>query len=56
MHDTNWNEKAKYLMRTRSLYLNDDYLEFLVRNVWRLETRTDVIEGVRETRGPRHLR
>lgn len=44
MPDISWNEKAEYLARTRSLYLNDDYLEFLVRDVWRLEAKTDVVD------------
>lgn len=44
MSETNWNQKADYLMQTRGLYLNDDYLEFLVRQVWRLDRPADVID------------
>jgi SAM-dependent methyltransferase len=40
----NWNAKADYLMQTRGLYLNDDYLAFLVRQVWKLDVPTDVID------------
>lgn len=42
--DTNWSEQADYLMHTRDLYLNDDYLEFLVRQVWKMEAPLDVID------------
>ncbi|HYF79517.1 MAG TPA: class I SAM-dependent methyltransferase [Symbiobacteriaceae bacterium] len=44
MSDINWNEKADYLMQTRGLYLNDDYLAFLVRHVWGLDSPTEVID------------
>lgn len=44
MSTINWNEKADYLMQTRGLYLNDDYLEFLVRQVWKLDRPAEVID------------
>lgn len=44
MPETNWNEKSEYLMRTRHLYLNDDYLEFLVRQVWKLDAPAAVVD------------
>lgn len=44
MSDTDWNSQADYLMQTRGLYVNDDYLEFLVRQVWKLNTPADVVD------------
>lgn len=44
MSDTDWNLKADYLMQTRGLYLNDDYLEFLVRQVWKLDGPADLVD------------
>lgn len=44
MSDTNWNSQADYLMQTRSLYLNDDYMEFLVDQVWKLDVPVNVID------------
>lgn len=31
-----WDSQIEYLKRTRDLYYNDDYLEFLVKSVWRI--------------------
>lgn len=42
--EINWNEQADYLIQTRGLYLNDDYLEFLVRRVWKLEAPMDLVD------------
>lgn len=41
---TDWNEQADYLMQTRGLYVNDDYLAFLVRQVWKMKTPLDLID------------
>lgn len=40
----NWNSQADYLMQTRGLYLNDDYLAFLVRQVWKMGLPADVVD------------
>lgn len=32
-----WNDRIDYLRGTRDLYYNDDYLEFLVRRVWKID-------------------
>ena len=34
-----WDDKFDYLNATRGLYHNQDYWRFLVRDVWRLDTR-----------------
>ena len=31
-----WDDKFDYLKLTRSLYLNVDYLQFLVEKVWKI--------------------
>jgi len=31
-----WDEKIEYLMNTRNLYYNDDYISFLVNHVWKI--------------------
>jgi len=36
MVEENWDNKLEYLQKGRFLYHNDDYLEFLVKKVWRL--------------------
>lgn len=40
----NWNEKSGYLHQARKYFWNDDYLEFLVKNVWHIEAPIDVID------------
>ena len=32
----NWDDKFDYLKLTRSLYLNIDYLQFLIEKVWKI--------------------
>jgi SAM-dependent methyltransferase len=44
MADYYWDKKIDYLMNTRNLYYNDDYLEFLVKTVWKLSTPVRVID------------
>ncbi|WP_409340862.1 methyltransferase [Paenibacillus sp. MBLB4367] len=36
MAASEWDERIEYLRQTRDLYYNDDYLEFLVKSVWKL--------------------
>jgi len=44
MEKLNWNDKLDYLKTTRKHFWNDDYLEFLVKSVWKLEKPTDIID------------
>lgn len=44
MEDYYWDNKVEYLRRTRDLYYNDDYLEFLVRYVWKIHTPVHIID------------
>lgn len=39
-----WNGKTEKLYKNRKYFWNDDYLKFLVKNVWHIETPVDVIE------------
>ena len=41
---TNWDDKFDYLKLTRSLYLNVDYLQFLVEKVWKITKKVDVVD------------
>lgn len=43
-HRDHWNEKANELYKNRKYFWNDDYLSFLVKNVWYVGTPVDVIE------------
>lgn len=40
----NWNEKTDKLYKNRKYFCNDDYLSFLIKNVWHIDTPVDVIE------------
>ena len=44
MVEENWDDKIEYLQRGRFLYHNDDYLEFLVRKVWCLDTPCEIVD------------
>ncbi|MDD9267165.1 class I SAM-dependent methyltransferase [Paenibacillus sp. GCM10023248] len=44
MGDYYWNSKIDYLSKTRSLYYNDDYLEFLVKCVWKITSPVRIID------------
>ena len=44
MGHTNWNEKLEYLQTTRQNMWNDDYFEFLVKNVWKLDKPINIID------------
>lgn len=44
MPDYYWDDQIEYLRNTRWLYYNDDYLEFLVQRVWKIEKSVDIID------------
>ncbi|WNQ11061.1 class I SAM-dependent methyltransferase [Paenibacillus aurantius] len=44
MEQSEWNAKGDYLSATRGLYYNDDYLEFLIRQVWKADGPVNVID------------
>ncbi|WP_426447913.1 class I SAM-dependent methyltransferase [Paenibacillus sp. S-38] len=39
-----WDDRYDYLRDTRDLYYNEDYLEFLVRIVWRIDWPVDLLD------------
>ena len=39
-----WDHQLQYLKDTRAFLWNDDYLEFLVKKVWKIETPVDVVD------------
>ncbi|CAN7493776.1 methyltransferase domain-containing protein [Paenibacillus sp. LjRoot153] len=44
MSEYYWDSKIDYLSKTRWLYYNDDYFEFLVKNVWKITSPVRVID------------
>jgi len=40
----NWDKKYNYLSKTRSLYLNDDYLQFLIEKIWKITKPINLID------------
>lgn len=40
----NWNGKTDKLYKNRKYFWNDDYLSFIVKNVWHVDTPVDIIE------------
>lgn len=44
MEEYYWDTKLEYLKRTRDLYYNDDYLEFLVKYVWKLSKPVNIVD------------
>ncbi len=40
----NWNGKTDKLYQNRKYFWNDDYLQFLIKNVWHIESPIDVID------------
>lgn len=44
MTDYYWDKQIEYLTSTRWLYYNDDYLEFLVKGVWKIDTPVRLID------------
>lgn len=39
-----WDTQIDYLKNTRKQFWNDDYFEFLVRHVWKLDKPTNIID------------
>lgn len=39
-----WDSRIDYLRRSRDLYYNDDYIEFLVEKVWRVDTPVRMVD------------
>lgn len=44
MSEYYWDQKIEYLRKTRWLYYNDDYLEFLVKGVWKIDKPVNIID------------
>jgi SAM-dependent methyltransferase len=44
MEEYYWDSKIEYLSQTRGLYYNDDYIEFLVKSVWKIEAPVHIID------------
>ncbi|MFJ8067148.1 methyltransferase [Psychrobacillus sp. NPDC096426] len=44
MEEYYWDTQLEYLKRTRDLYYNDDYLEFLVKSVWKISRPVHIID------------
>lgn len=44
MSDYYWDNQIEYLRNTRGLYYNDDYLEFLVKSVWKIDKPVNMID------------
>ncbi|MDE7045644.1 MAG: helix-turn-helix domain-containing protein, partial [Acetatifactor sp.] len=39
-----WNHKLEYLLRTRRNYWNDDYVEHLVSQVWKIDKPVSILD------------
>lgn len=44
MSDYYWDNQIEYLRNTRWLYYNDDYLEFLIQRVWKINRPVKIID------------
>lgn len=44
MSEYDWDSKIEYLRNTRWLYYNDDYLEFLVTKVWKINRAVNIVD------------
>lgn len=44
MEEYYWDTQLEYLKRTRDLYYNDDYLDFLVKTVWKISKPVHIID------------
>ncbi|OPA73853.1 methyltransferase [Paenibacillus selenitireducens] len=44
MEEYYWDTKIEYLKNTRNLYYNDDYLEFLVKQVWKIQSPVHIVD------------
>ena len=39
-----WEAKLEYLLRTRKSMWNDDYMEFLIKKVWKIDRPVKVLD------------
>ncbi|SDX20718.1 bifunctional 2-polyprenyl-6-hydroxyphenol methylase/3-demethylubiquinol 3-O-methyltransferase UbiG [Paenibacillus sp. CF384] len=39
-----WDEQIAYLKRSASLYYNDDYIQFLIERVWKIDSPVNIID------------
>jgi len=44
MSEYYWDQQIEYLQNTRWLYYNDDYLNFLVRDVWKIDSPVNLVD------------
>ncbi|MCR8644782.1 class I SAM-dependent methyltransferase [Paenibacillus sp. N1-5-1-14] len=44
MSDYYWDTRIEYLRNSRDLYYNDDYINFLVKMVWKIESPVHIID------------
>ncbi|CCI70344.1 hypothetical protein PPM_3535 [Paenibacillus polymyxa M1] len=44
MSEYYWDNKIDYLRNTRWLYYNDDYLEFLIQKVWKINKPVEIVD------------
>lgn len=44
MTDYYWDNQIDYLRNTRKLYYNDDYLDFLIKVVWKIKNPINIID------------
>lgn len=44
MSEYYWDNQIEYLRNTRWLYYNDDYLQFLVQSVWKINSPVSIID------------
>jgi len=44
MSDYYWDTRIEYLRQSRELFYNDDYIEFLVRTVWKIKAPVHLID------------
>ena len=44
MEEYYWDTQLEYLKRTRDLYYNDDYLDFLVKTVWKISKPVHIVD------------
>lgn len=44
MSEYYWDNKIDYLRSTRWLYYNDDYLEFLIQKVWKINKPVKIVD------------
>ncbi|MEK8199512.1 class I SAM-dependent methyltransferase [Lysinibacillus sp. FSL M8-0134] len=44
MNEEYWNTRLEHLKTTRELYFNEDYLEFLVKSVWKINKPVSIID------------